>query len=76
MGLFYKLFGNHKGMTIDAGNAYIYRDIYGGGGKKQYFSNDPIYVVLDENPTYYMVRHHSLSDGITGFFKKRDVVEF
>lgn len=82
MGLFGKLLGlgdysdNHKGMTIDAGDAHIYRDSdCFGSGKTQYFGHDPIYIVLAEMPTSYMVRHHSLSDGITGFFKKKDVVE-
>jgi hypothetical protein len=76
MGLFRKLFYDHSGMLINAGDARIYRDSYCcGNGKTQYFMEDPVYIVLDETLTSYMVRHHSLSSGITGFFKKIDVAE-
>lgn len=59
-------------MLIDATDAPIYRHIYG-EGYHQYFSDDPIYIVLDENREWYRVRHHSLANGITGLFKKCDV---
>lgn len=76
MGLFHKLFYNHSGMLINAGDARIYRDsCCQSNGKTQYFREDPVYIVLDETPMSYMVRHHSLSSGVTGFFKKIDVVE-
>ena len=61
------------GGKINAGNATIYGNSSGGGGGKQYFSSDPIYVVLAEENGYLKVRHHSLSSGVTGFFKKSDV---
>ena len=61
------------GGKINAGSATIYGNSSGGGGGKQYFSSDPIYVVLAEENGYLKVRHHSLSSGVTGFFKKSDV---
>lgn len=61
------------GGTINAGNATIYATSTGGGGGKQYFGSDPIYTVLSERNGYVLVRHHSLSSGYTGWFKKSDV---
>ena len=61
------------GGKINAGSATIYSDSYGGGGGKQYYHNDPIYTVLQELRGYLLVRHHSLSSGYTGWFKKSDV---
>ena len=57
---------------INAGNATIYTDSNGNGGGKQYFSDDPIYVVVGERNGYYKVRHHTQL-GISGWFKKTDV---
>lgn len=62
-----------KIMLIYAKDAPIYADIYGGNGKQQYFKDDPIYIVLEQRGRWYMVRHHSLADGITGWFKVSDV---
>lgn len=64
---------NNTPHLIIAEGAEIYKDAYGGKGYHQYFSNDPVYLVLKDYGNYYMVRHHSLSDGVTGFFKKSDV---
>lgn len=61
------------GGKINAGSARIYANSDGGGGSKQYFSSDPIYVVLGEQNGYLKVRHHSVSSGVTGWFKKSDV---
>lgn len=61
------------GGKINAGSARIYANSDGGGGSKQYFSNDPIYVVLGEQNGYLKVRHHSASSGVTGWFRKSDV---
>ena len=61
------------GGKINAGSARIYANSSGGGGSKQYFSSDPIYVVLGEQNGYLKVRHHSVSSGVTGWFKKSDV---
>lgn len=61
------------GGKINAGSAKIYADSYGGGMGTQLYSNDPIYVVLDEQRGYLKVRHHKLSSGVTGWFKKSDV---
>lgn len=61
------------GGKINAGNAKIYSDSYGKGGGKQYYSNDPIYTVLQENNGYVLVRHHKLKSGYTGWFKKSDI---
>lgn len=61
------------GGKINAGNARIYADSYGNGGGTQTYRNDPIYTVLSESRGYLLVRHHSLSSGYTGWFKKSDV---
>lgn len=61
------------GGKINAGSARIYANSYGGGGSRQYFASDPIYTVLKEQNGYLLVRHHSLSSGSTGWFKKSDV---
>ena len=61
------------GGTIDAGSAKIYASSGGGNGVTQYFSDDPIYTVLDEENGYLLVRHHSLNSGLTGWFRKSDV---
>ena len=61
------------GGQINAGNATIYADSYGGGGGKQYYASDPIYVVIGENNGYWKVRHRSQSSGVTGWFRKGDV---
>lgn len=71
--LFSNILNPMRGRKIDAGNAYIYAGVHSGLGKTQYFSNDPIYAILEEQNGYYMVRHHSLTEGITGWFKKSDV---
>lgn len=61
------------GGKIDAGNARIYATSKGTGGGTQYYKNDPIYVVLSEKNGYLLVRHHKLSSGYTGWFRKKDV---
>ena len=61
------------GGKVNAGSSLIYSDAYGSEGYKQYYSGDPIYVVLDELNGYLKVRHHSLSSGVTGWLKKKDV---
>ena len=60
------------GSKINAKGAKIY-GYAGGQGYAQYFSSDPIYVVLGEQNGYYKVRYHKASSGFTGFFKKSDV---
>lgn len=61
------------GSQINAGSATIYSDCYGGGGGKQYFRSDPVYTVLQEQNGYILVRHHSLSSGYSGWFRKGDI---
>lgn len=61
------------GGLINAGGATIYATSSGGGGGRQYFASDPIYTVIGENNGYWLVRHHNLSSGYTGWFKKSDV---
>ena len=72
-----------SGNTISIGskvkadpNAVIYADSYGGGGGRQYYSNDPIYTVLDENNGYYLTRYHGVSGGYTGWFRKKDLTAY
>ena len=57
---------------INAGNAKIYAS-KGGSPLKQYYSNDPIYTVLDMQGDWLKVRYHKASSGVTGWFKKGDV---
>lgn len=61
------------GGKINAGSALIYGHAGDKTGERQYFRNDPVYVVLDEKNGYLKVRHHKLSSGVTGWFKKADV---
>jgi hypothetical protein len=61
------------GGKINAGSATIYTDSDGRGASTQYYSSDPIYTVLDEKNGYVLVRHHSLSSGYSGWFKKSSV---
>lgn len=66
---------NYVGCLIKAENAQIYtRASNMAKGYHQYFSEDPFYIVLKEYKNHVMVRHHSLDSGITGFFKKKDIV--
>lgn len=60
------------GGKIDASGAKIY-SYAGGSGYNQYYSNDPVYTVLAENGDWIQVRHHKLSSGVTGWFKKGTV---
>ena len=61
------------GGKINAGSAQIYGYAGDKTGERQYFRNDPIYTVLEEKSGYLKVRHHKLSSGVTGWFKKGDV---
>lgn len=67
------------GGRINAGSATIYRhESKSDGGTTQYYRNDPIYTVLNQSTNKYgetmlMVRHHSLTSGVTGYFRKSDV---
>ena len=66
--------GNIKvGGLINAGKAQIYDYAGDESGERQYFSNDPIYKVLDEKNGYLLTRWHKLNTGYTGWFKKSDV---
>lgn len=61
------------GDKIYAGGATIYRGADGHSPMTQYYGNDPYYIVLGEQNGYYMVRHHSQANGVTGWFRKQDV---
>lgn len=61
------------GGKINAKGAKIYDYAGDKSGENQHFSKDPIYTVLDEKSGYLKVRHHKLSSGVTGWFKKSDV---
>ena len=69
--------GSNKTITvggkINAGNAKIYEFAGDTSGEKQYYANDPVYTVLEEKNGYIKVRHHRLSSGVSGWFKKSDV---
>ena len=61
------------GGKINAKGAKIYDYAGDKSGSKQYYSKDPIYVVLGEKSGYLKVRHHKSKSGVTGWFKKGDV---
>ena len=61
------------GGLINAGKAQIYDYAGDKSGERQYFLNDPIYKVLDEQNGYLLTRWHKLNTGYTGWFKKSDV---
>lgn len=61
------------GSVINASGAPIY-DYAGDTSKeRQYFRDNPTYIVLEEKGDYVKVRHSSLSGGTTGWFKKSDI---
>lgn len=60
------------GGKINATGAKIYDYAGDKSGEKQYYSKDPIYVVLSEKNGYLKVRHHTGKSAI-GWFKKSDV---
>ena len=57
-------------------NSLIYSSSDGSGGAPQYYANDPVYTVLDENNGYYLTRYHKLRSGNTGWFRKRDLTTY
>lgn len=61
------------GGLINAGKAQIYDYAGDKSGERQYFLDDPIYKVLDEQNGYLLTRWHKLNTGYTGWFKKSDV---
>lgn len=61
------------GGLINAKQAKIYDYKGDTSGETQTFKNDPKYKVLKTDGDWIQVRHHSLSKGITGWFKKGDV---
>lgn len=61
------------GGKINASGAKIYSYAGDTSGDNQYFSNDPIYKVLKIDGDWVQVRHHKLSTGVTGWFKKSQV---
>jgi hypothetical protein len=61
------------GGKINAKGAKIYDYAGDTSGENQYYSSDPIYVVLEEKSGYLKVRHHKSSSGVSGWFKKADV---
>ena len=66
-----------KEITVGGGvkassSAYIYKQV-NGVPEGQYYWQDPNYTVLQENGEWVLVRHHSLSSGNTGWFKKSDL---
>lgn len=61
------------GGKINAKGAQIYDYKGDTSGETQTFGYDPQYVVLKTDGDWVQVRHHSLSKGITGWFKKGDI---
>lgn len=64
----------NKGSTVSVpSSAKIYDYAGDTSGERQYYRNNPTYVVLNEKNGYVQVRHSSLKSGITGWFKKSDI---
>ena len=63
------------GKKINAKGAKIY-GWPGGEGYGQYFHDDPIYTILNEQGEYLQVRWHKRTSGVTGWFKKKDVTAY
>ena len=61
------------GSRINAKNAKIYDSAGDKTGERQYYRDDPIYIVLGEKNDRYKVRHHKSKSGVAGWFKKSDV---
>ena len=61
------------GGKINAGSAKIYESAGDSSGEQQYYSADPIYKVLSIDGDWVQVRHHKLSTGVTGWFRKSQV---
>ena len=61
------------GGQVRADGAYIY-DAPNDDPETQVFKNDPVYTVVQEKGDWVLTRHHSLSSGNTGWFKKSDLV--
>lgn len=63
-----------KGDTVSVpSSAKIYDYAGDTSGERQYYRNNPTYVVLNEKNGYVQVRHSSLGSGVTGWFKKSDI---
>lgn len=52
---------------------YAYKN---GSGQSQYYANDPRYRVLKIDGDWVQVRHATLSNGVTGWFKKSDLTPY
>lgn len=52
---------------------YAYKN---GNGQSQYYANDPRYRVLKIDGDWVQVRHATLSNGVTGWFKKSDLTPY
>ena len=64
----------NKGDTVTVpSSAKIYDYAGDTSGERQYYRNDPTYVVLAKKNGYVQVRHSSLGSGVTGWFKEEDI---
>ena len=64
----------NKGDTVTVpSSAKIYDYAGDTSGERQYYRNDPTYVVLAKKNGYVQVRHSSLGSGVTGWFKEDDI---
>lgn len=65
------------GAKVKAGSSapiFDWRD--GKDPERQYYRNDPRYTVLQTHGNWVQVRHHSLSKGVTGWFRKGDLTAY
>ena len=63
------------GRVKASSNAKIY-DYAGAQGESQLFASDPKYRVLQIQGDWVQVRHHSLSSGVSGWFKRGDLTAY
>ena len=66
----------HSGGRVKASSGAKIYDYAGAQGESQLFASDPKYRVLQIQGDWVQVRHHSLSSGVSGWFKRGDLTAY
>jgi hypothetical protein len=66
----------HSGGRVKASSSAKIYDYAGAQGESQLFASDPKYRVLQIQGDWVQVRHHSLSSGVSGWFKRGDLTAY
>lgn len=66
----------HSGGRVKASSGAKIYDYAGAQGENQLFASDPKYRVLQIQGDWVQVRHHSLSSGVSGWFKRGDLTAY